>query len=90
MPITFDHITKKSCVFRMRVHSPIQVLQRMMQVFTERGILLESLHVQSDPANPQSSLMLVCCQMEKDRIYRTLLVIRRIAGVVDAEKMEGK
>lgn len=90
MPITYDHITKKACVFRLRVHTPLQVLQRMTQVFIERGIVVDTLHLQSDSSNPQSSTVLVCCQMEKDRIYRTLLVLRRIKGVVEAEKMEGK
>ncbi len=85
----FDTI-KKNCVFVLLMQDPVIGLQKVLHVFSERGIHLESLHLQSDPGSTGVSRVMICACMEKDRIYRTLLLLRRVTGVMEAEKMEGK
>lgn len=81
---------RKNCVFLIRMQNPVPGLQKILQVFTERGILLESLHLQSHQGQSEPARIMICVMMERDRTYRTLLLLRRITGVVEVEKMEGK
>lgn len=83
-------ITRKNCVFLLRLQNPSFVLQKILQVFGERGIVLENLHLQTDLQHTDWAQLQMMVTLEKDRIYRTLLILRRIPGVESAEKLEGK
>lgn len=81
-------VVKKSCVFVLNIVDPLETLKKLSMFFQDRGIIMESLHMhryRNDEAN-----VIIHCQVEKDRIRRTVELMEQLPGLLELDKMEGK
>jgi hypothetical protein len=87
-----DHLTlefaKKPVALVMKIESPMQTLQRIIDFFSARKIYVESMQMQMVEGG--NARLIVYCQVEKDRIKYTQYGLERMKGILELEFLESK
>lgn len=81
-------VNKKSCVFVLHISDPSETLRKIAMFFKDRNIIIDNLSMhryQNGEAN-----VIIHCQVEKDRIFRTVQMMEELPGIMELERMEGK
>lgn len=81
-------VVKRSCLFVIQVTYPLDTFSRLLQLFRDRNLLLESAHFHCRHEN--AATLYIYCHIEKDRIPRTVQLLERMEGVCEVERLEGK
>jgi len=78
----------KSCAFVIQIQEPTETLLKLAMFFQGRHIVIEELHLHR--YRSVGATVIILCQVEKDRIMRTVQLLERLPGVMELERMEGK
>ena len=85
--LTFE-VIKKSCAFVLQIREPAETVKRLMMFFIDRRIVIDSLQMQR--LINDRAMLIIHCQIEKDRIGRTAQLLEQLTGIIEMEKMEAK
>ena len=81
-------ISKKSCAFVLHIKDPNNTLRTLSMFFLDRKIAIDNLNLHRYP-NGEATII-IHCQIEKDRIGRTIELMENLPGIVELEKLQGK
>ena len=79
---------KKTCAFIFHIQDRSATLLRVVEFFHERKISIDTMHVHGNEG--KQGMLIIHCQLEKDRVVRTMQLLGEIEGVTELEKMEGR
>lgn len=85
--LTVD-VVKKSCAFILQVREPAETLKKLAMFFVDRHIVIDYLQMYRQPSD--SAMLIIHCQIVKDRIARTVYLLEQLPGIMEMERMEGK
>ncbi len=85
--LTFE-VIKKSCVFVLQMREPEETLKKLAMFFQDRHIVMDNLCMHRYQSGV--AMLISHCQIEKDRIGRTVQLMGNLPGIMEIEKMEGK
>lgn len=78
----------KSCAFVIHISDPSETLGKLSEFFKERKIIIDTLNMHRfDSGN---AMLILHCQVEKDRIARTVQLLDALPGITKLERLEGK
>jgi hypothetical protein len=87
-----NHLTveliKKACAFTLEIEDPGETLKKQAMFFQDRHIIIDNL--QMHRFRNGDAMLIIHCQIEKDRIYRTVQLLEQLPGILKLERMEGK
>lgn len=81
-------VIKRPCAFVMHISDPVETLRKLALFFQDRRIMIEEMNMhryRDGDAN-----LIIHCQIEKDRIARTVQLLEELPGIMKLERMEGK
>lgn len=81
-------VVKRSCAFTLHINSPMETLERLSKFFKERHVMIDTM--QMHRYRDGEAMLIIHCQVEKDRILRTIQLMEQMPGIMKLEKMEGK
>jgi len=81
-------VIKKSCAFVLQIQQPVETLKKLAMFFQDRHIVIDNLNMHRYPNG--AAMLMFHCQIEKDRITRTVQLMEQLPGVIELERMEGK
>lgn len=81
-------VVNKSCAFVLEIHDPVETLKKLAMFFQDRHIAIDNL--QMHRYRDGDAKLIIHCQVEKDRIYRTVQLLEQVPGILKLERMEGK
>jgi glycine cleavage system regulatory protein len=81
-------VIRKPCAFVLHIQDPIETLKKLAMFFQERHILIDNM--QMHRYKNGEAMLIVHCQIEKDRITRTVQLLEQLPGIMELERMEGK
>jgi hypothetical protein len=81
-------VINKSCAFVLQITDPGETLKKLSMFFQDRKIAIDSFNLQRHRDGDAS--VIIHCQIEKDRISRTVHLLEQMPGVIELERMEGK
>jgi len=81
-------VVRKSCAFVLQIQEPIDTLKKLAMFFQDRHIQVDSL--QMHRFNSNEAMLIVHCQIEKDRITAIVELMEQWPGITELESMEGK
>jgi len=81
-------VVKKSCAFVLQIQEPVETLKKLAMFFQDRHIQIDSL--QMHRSQNGDAILIVHCQIEKDRISRTVQMLEQLPGIIEMERMEGR
>lgn len=91
--MTDDHfltveISRKSCAFILHIFDPNQTLRTLSMFFLDRKIPIDNLNLHR--YRNGDAMIIIHCQIEKDRIGRTVELLERLPGIQTLEKLQEK
>lgn len=81
-------VVRKPCAFVLHIQSPAETLKKLAMFFQDRKITIDNLNLHRYPGG--DATVIIHCQVEKDRITRTVQMLEQLPGVMELERMEGK
>ncbi len=81
-------VVRKSCAFVLQIQEPIDTLKKLAMFFQDRHLQIDSL--QMHRFKNGEAMLIVHCQIEKDRIMKIEELIEQLPGIIELERMEGK
>ena len=81
-------VIKRYCAFVLEIQEPVETLKKLMMFFLDRHIVIDSLQMHRHLSG--NATLIIHCQIEKDRMTRTVQLMRQLPGIVEMEKMEGR
>ncbi len=81
-------MVNKPCAFVLEIENPVETLKKLAMFFQDRHIIIDSL--QMHRYRNGDAKLIIHCQIEKDRIYRTVQLLEQLRGIMKLERMEGK
>jgi len=81
-------IIKKSCAFVLHVQEPTETLRKLCMFFLDRNILIDNLNMHR--YRNGDAMVIIHCQIERDRISRTVQLLEQLPGIEELQRMEGK
>ena len=81
-------VIHRPCAFVLHIEDPTETLKKLAMFFQDRKISVNNLQLHR--YRDCDGLVIVHCQLEKDRIWRTVQLMEQIPGIVKLEKMEGR
>lgn len=81
-------VNKKSCAFVMQIADPGETLKKLAMFFLDRYIVIDTLQMHRH--DDGMAILVIHCQVEKDRIGRTVQLLEELPGVMELEKMEAR
>ena len=79
-------VIKKHCAFVMHLNEPSDTLRSLALFFKDRKIEIETLHMHRYE-NGEAQLI-IHCNIEKDRITRTVQLLEELPGVMELEMLK--
>jgi acetolactate synthase regulatory subunit len=79
---------KRLCAFVLRIEMPLQTLERIIQLLTLRKIHVEIMQMNSVTGG--EAILILHCQVEKDRIRHTQCLLEKLEGIATVELLESK
>jgi hypothetical protein len=61
----------------LKIEAPLQTMEKLMDFFVDRKIIIDSLHMQM--VEGAEARLLICCLIEKDRINHTRYALEKCA-----------
>ena len=87
-----NHLTvqviKKSCAFVLHIQEPTETLRKLSMFFLDRNIIIDNLYMHR--YRNGEAMVIIHCQIERDRITRTVQLLEELPGIVEMERMEEK
>jgi hypothetical protein len=87
-----NHLTveviNKPCAFILEIQNPVETLKKLAMFFQDRHILIDDL--QMHRYRNGDAKLIIHCQVEKDRITTTVLLLEQLPGILKLGRMEGK
>ena len=74
------------CVFIVRMSMPLPALQGIVDVLLNRSIKVKSMNLQC--LGDREGVLMLHCNMEKDRIRYTGGLLEKIKGVIEVEILQ--
>ena len=81
-------LVKRHCVFMLKIEAPLQTMEKLMDFFAERKIIIDSLHMQM--IEGAEARLLICCLIEKDRINHTRYALEKMRGILELQLLENR
>ena len=81
-------VVKKPCAFVLHIEYPLDTLRKLSMFFDDRNIQVDILQMHRY-RNGEATLI-VHCQIEKNRITRTVQLMEELPGIMELERMEVK
>ena len=72
----------------LKIEAPLQTMEKLMDFFAERKIIIDSLHMQM--IEGAEAKLLICCLIEKDRINHTRYALEKMRGILELQLLENK
>ena len=85
--LTLNYV-KKACAFIVRIEFPLLTLERIIQLLSERKILVESL--QMHDACGGEAILILHCLVERDRIKHFQHILEKVQGTIRVELLESR
>ena len=82
------NIVKKSFVFVIQLEVTTYTTARIMTLFMERSIEIDEFHFYA--VDKSHGRLMIYCQMERDRIGRTAVLLDKFPGILKLDWMESK
>jgi hypothetical protein len=79
---------KRQCVLILKIEMPLQTMEKLMDLFSDRKIYVESMHMQMIEGG--EAKLMVHCSIEKDRISHTRASLEKMRGVLELQLMENR
>lgn len=79
-------VVKRSIALVMHISDPVETLRRLALFFQERNIMIDSMNLHRY-RDGQANLV-IHCQIEKDRITRTIELLEKMAGIIELEMLK--
>ena len=87
-----NHLTvqviNKSCAFVLHISDPTETLRKIALFFKDRNIIIDNLNMHRYQSG--EATLIIHCQVERDRIARTVQLLEELPGIVEMERMEEK
>lgn len=77
-----------NCVFVLEISNPGDVLKELAVFFQDRKIIIENLQLHRYFSG--NAQVIIHCQLEKDRVRRTLHLLEQKPGILELQLMEGR
>lgn len=81
-------VINKPCAFTLQIMDPSETLEVLAKFFRERHIPIDNLQMHRYRSG--DAMLIIHCHIEKDRIYRTVQLLKDLPGVQELERMEAK
>ena len=85
--MTMSHLTvevvKKACAFVLQIEEPGETLKKLALFFQDRHIVIDNLNLHRYRSG--EAMLIIHCQLEKDRIHRTVDLLEKLPGVMELE-----
>jgi acetolactate synthase small subunit len=81
-------LINKPCAFVIRMEMPLVTLQRIIELLYDRKIKMETMQVHS--LDTGDAILIMHCQVERDRIKHTQQCLEKMKGVLQLELLESK
>ena len=81
-------VVKKPCAFVLHIQEPVETLKKLAMFFQDRHINIDNLNMHR--YRNGDAMLIVHCQIEKDRIARTVQLLEQLPGIIEMERMEAK
>lgn len=78
-------VIHQSCVFVLEIQDPAETLKKLAVFFQDRHIAIENL--QMHRYRNGDAKLIIHCQIEKDRIYRTVKLLEQLPGILKLEAL---
>lgn len=78
-------VVRKSCAFVMQIQAPGETLKILAMFFQERHIVIDTLNMHR--YRNGDAMLIVHCQIEKDRIPRTVQLLEQLPGIMKLEAL---
>ena len=88
MPELTVEVAHRPCAFVLHIQDPAETLKDLAAFLQERKIVVSNLQLHR--YRDGDGLVIIHCQLEKDRIWRTVQLMEQIDGISKIEKMEGR
>ena len=72
----------------MKIETPIPTVERVIQFILKRRIILEAFQMHALAEG--EAVLILHCQLEKDRIRHTQQLLGRMEGIVELDLLEGR
>lgn len=79
-------IIHKACAFTLHICEPVETLKKLAMFFQDRHIPIDNLQMHRY-RNGEATVILHC-QVEKDRIGRTVDLLEKLPGVIELEMLK--
>jgi acetolactate synthase small subunit len=79
---------KRHCVLVLKIEMPLQTMERLMDFFAARKIIVDSMHMQAIEGG--EAHLMIYCLIEKDRISHTRSMLEKMRGVLELQLLENK
>lgn len=81
-------VNKKACAFIMHIGDPNATLRTLSMFFLDRKIPIDNLNLHRYLNG--EAMVIIHCQIEKDRISRTMELLENLPGIMTLEKLQEK
>ena len=81
-------LVKKACAFIVRVDMPVETLQLILRLMSNRKIVIESLQMHAEGGG--EATLILHCLVEKDRVKYSQQILQKTQGVMGVEVLESK
>lgn len=79
-------IVHKSCAFTLHISDPGETLKKLAMFFQDRSIAIDNL--QMHRYRNGEAMLIIHCQVERDRIPRTVQLLEQLPGVMELELLK--
>lgn len=79
-------VAKRSCAFVMHIADPVETLRKLALFFQDRRIAIDNLQMHRYRSG--EATLVIHCQVEKDRIARTVDLLENLPGVMELELLK--
>lgn len=79
-------VVKRPCAFVMHISEPVETLRKLALFFQDRRIVIDNL--QMHRYRDGDANLVIHCQVEKDRVPRTLELLEKLSGVIEVEMLK--
>lgn len=76
-------VVKRPCAFVLHISDPVETLRKLALFFQDRKIIIDTMNMhryRDGDAN-----LVIHCQIEKDRITRTVQMMEELPGIMKLE-----
>lgn len=79
-------IVPKACAFTLHISEPVETLKKLAMFFQQRHIIIDNLQMHRYRSG--EATLIIHCQVEKDRIARTVDLLAKLPGVMELELLK--